>query len=114
MSIIRISGEATCPQHEVAFIGDRDADFDAKFIFLWIFPLAMHSVSGGWGMKSVELVFVMALLSQNALGFLDRFLESRGTSRGCSDNCHSMSRNTRPTKVLNCLRAFLLRLSCLA
>lgn len=75
MSIIGIARKAASAEHEVAFVGDSDAHFDAEFIFLvdFAFGNAFHFR----GVKTVQLVFILRLLIQNPLGFRQRLFESR-------------------------------------
>lgn len=73
MSIIRIPREASSAKHKVTVVGDGDADFDAELVFFVDF--ALGDTFNFRCMETVEFVFVMRLLRQNALGFLQAFFE---------------------------------------
>ena len=67
MAVVRVTWETTCPEDEVAFISDSDADLDTKFVFFMDF--AFSDAFDFRGMETVELILVLPLLAENALAF---------------------------------------------
>lgn len=74
--IAGITGKAASTQHEINFAYDRDPHFDAEFIFLVSF--AFGNPFDFRGLKTVQLVFILGLLIQNPLGFLQRLFNGVG------------------------------------
>ena len=67
MAVVRVTWETTCPENEVAVIGDSDAHFDTKFVFFMDF--AFSDAFHFRGMEAVELILVLPLLTEDALAF---------------------------------------------
>lgn len=61
MPVIGVSRKTARAQHEVALVGDSDADLDTKFIFFM--GLAFGNTLDFRGMETVKLVLVLPLLS---------------------------------------------------
>ncbi len=75
VSIIGITREAAGTQHEIALIGDGYPYLDAKLVFFVY--LALGNTLHFRGVKAVQLVFILGLLSQNTLRFLQGVLEGQ-------------------------------------
>ena len=75
MTIIWIAWEAAGTENEIALVGDGNTDFDAEFVFFVDF--ALGNALGFRRMEAVELVFIVGLLRQNPLGFVQGILKCR-------------------------------------
>ena len=67
MPVIGVARKTARAQHEVALVGDGDADLNTKFIFF--VSLALGNALDFRGMETVKLILVLPLLSSGYAGF---------------------------------------------